>query len=214
MSNPNNVSDFPPLSGISPKSITSIAYSSKSDYVSQGTIWYGTSDGTVYISEKPSPFAPLSIISKIPTAITNFLVYSIYHFEKPKVAIVHWLGGSGQPGPVQIVYPGCIRNTISKEANRVVCYSSPSTSIFAIVSGLEVTVYEFISQIPIEKLKFQATGRIIAIEICEESICYYANNVYNQFYFSNEETVQLSQIPVDTPFVYCLTPTSFIIGYK
>ncbi|KAH0786849.1 hypothetical protein GPJ56_009226 [Histomonas meleagridis] len=214
MSNPNNVSDLPPLGGVKIETLTAISYSAKDKLAPKGTIWYGSTDGCVYISEKPSPTSPFGLISRVPTAVSNFQVYSIYHFENPKAAIIHWLGGSGQPGPVQIIYPGALKNTIIDEANRVVCYSSPKKSIFAIVTGLDVTVYEFVAQIPVVKQKFQSQYRIISMEICENSICYYANGVYNQYYFESEETVQLSQIAVETPFVYRVSPSSFLIGYK
>lgn len=232
MTNPDNHIEIP--TPFPSDSITAIAYYKPniSKFILNGNLWIGTKNGSLHIAEEVIESRTSFIFrSTMRTARKNFIVKEIIPiYEDPPCTLVHWMGGNGQAGPVQVIYPGGVRVQIFEEANRILyttvnkakAKNSENRSLIGILHGESITFFEFIGDMVVEKNKIEklSDGFIEAIEMGEESIIYFSKGCYHKYDLYNLTDTRISTSTIGelknkiNPFVVKVAPETFIIAYK
>ncbi|OHT14904.1 hypothetical protein TRFO_14699 [Tritrichomonas foetus] len=201
MTNPNNVSTI--VTPISAEDITAVAYFKPGGFITSGNVWFGSRDGSLYVAQHPpGNMSEFIFRCRLQTARQNFSVNKILSVRDPSCVIVHWIGGSGQPGPVQLIYPGGIRVKVVDEANDAYFYDNKTTKYLVVVVGQKIRVYNFQSNVLLFKNEYDLTTIPTACDLARNSFIYYGNGCYSQIDLLTGSIVKLLSSAARKPFVY------------
>ena len=197
MTNPNNIG--PISTPFSPEAITAVAYFRPGAVISSGSAWFGLSSGSIYIAHvQDRGSSQLIFRSHLQTAQQNYCVGAIIPAPKPGCVIGHWVGGNGQPGPVQVIYPGAVRAAVVEKASNVLYLNGT----VAIVLEKKLSLYKFQSNALVFEDEVELMGHPAVCELCDKYFLYYFDGVYYQMNLENMENVKLLTTNIKNPFIY------------
>jgi hypothetical protein len=213
MTNPNRVHSIKTPIGVS--HISSVAFNPRSVGSSSGQVWFGSDGGDIFVCPQPGVDTDILMCTyKCAKPCANFHVHGIFPIDVPACVLAHWLGGTGQAGPVDLIWPGGVRTRVVDEATLAQPSFRPRDPKVAVIIRERIRVLTFCGFGLRELFVHTAPNPIAAFSFGDDCFVYFAGAAYHLFVCSSQTVVRLNPAPINKPLVTTLSPTSFVLLYK
>jgi hypothetical protein len=216
MTNPGRISQLRLPSDTSPENITAVSYVPPAKPGQNGFFWFGTNSGDISVArEPPGQSTALSFEARYAAPVRNQQVRTLLAIDSPPAVLGHWSGRGGQPGPVELIFPGGVRQAIEGKASEVaVANRAGLPSRVGFVFEATIRIFEFFGNTLQEVVTHKAEAPVVGFALAGDSFVYGANKKYTLFNIDNKKQIPLKASPTDNLAVGVLGSGNYVLVYR